>query len=247
MPAGAFARTATAYEMSKHDWHKSHGAPPEDEAAREREGIPGNGRDGSTSEAASDAGQNPAQDGPSARAERPRSLDKALDQIDLLREQLAAKTEEAAQTHDRLLRERAELENFKRRMQREKSEALRFACEPLLRDLLPVIDNLERAVEAASKAEAALDPAAQGNRVDGLISGVKMVLQQFGEVLGRFGVTRIAASGQSFDPSQHEAVAQVDSEAPPGSVVDEYAPGYRLHDRLLRPAQVTVAKPPRVN
>ena len=173
----------------------------------------------------------------------PRNLDQALDTIDRLREQIAAKAGEVEQLTDRLLRERADLENFKRRMQREKSEALRYASEHLLRDLLPVIDNLERAIDAAAKGAAGESPQ-QAARVENLVTGVRMVLSQFTETLGRFGVTRVAAAGQPFDPTHHEAVAHVDSDAhPAGSIVDEHAPGYRLHERLLRPAQVTVAKP----
>jgi len=193
------------------------------------------------------ADEAPERDGPASSADAreaddapPRTLEQARDRIDLLREQLAAKTEESLQAKDALLRERAELENFKRRMQREKSEALRYATEPLLRDLLPVVDNLERAVQAADSG----GDAARASQVDALVTGVKMVLQQLAEMLQRHGVTRVGGVGHAFDPSHHEAVAQVESdEHEPGGVVHEYASGYRLHDRLLRPAQVTVAKP----
>ncbi len=105
-----------------------------------------------------------------------------------------------------------------------------------------MIDNLERAIDAASKGAAGESPQ-QAARVDNLVTGVKMVVQQFVETLGRFGVTRVVAAGQPFDPAHHEAVAHVDTDQhPAGNVVDEHAPGYRLHERLLRPAQVTVAK-----
>jgi molecular chaperone GrpE len=173
----------------------------------------------------------------------PRNLDQALDAIDRLREQVAAQSAETERLKDQLLRERAELENFKRRMQRERSESLRYASEHLLRDLLPVIDNLERAIEAAARGAAGETPQ-QASRVENLVTGVKMVVNQFVETLGRFGVTRVPAAGQAFDPAHHEAVAHVDTDQhPAGNVVDEHAPGYRLHERLLRPAQVTVAKP----
>lgn len=184
----------------------------------------------------------PAGDAATGAEPTPRNLDQALEAIDRLREQLAAQAAELDQAKDRLLREHADLENFKRRMQREKSEALRYASEHLLRDLLPVIDNLGRAIDAAAKGAQDETPQ-QAARVEGLVTGVKMVLQQFTETLGRFGVTRVPAAGQPFDPAHHEAVAHVDTdEHPPGAVVDEHAPGYRLHERLLRPAQVTVAK-----
>ncbi|HEY8517359.1 MAG TPA: nucleotide exchange factor GrpE [Candidatus Binatia bacterium] len=244
--------------MSKHDWQKdadqaaSAGGDPEETRGNGHDAVTDAPTDGAAQAQDSAAAQDPSDAQNPGEAQqasdpgdnpRPRTLEKALDQIDLLRDQLAAKTEEAAQHYDRLLRERAELENFKRRMQRERAEALRYACEPLLRELLGVIDNLERAVDAANKAAEGIDPSARGP-VDGLVSGVQMVLQQFQEILGRSGVTRIDPQGQVFDPAVHEAVAQVESEAEPGTVVEAYMPGYRLHDRLLRPAKVAVAKTP---
>ena len=129
------------------------------------------------------------------------------------------------------------MENFKKRMQREKAEALRFAIEPLVRDLLPVIDNLERAV----------DHAASGGNGQPLLEGVRLVLKNALDVLERHGVIRVeAAGGRPFDPNRHEAVAQVpDARRQPNQVVEQFAPGYTLHDRLLRPGQVSVStKPP---
>ena len=157
------------------------------------------------------------------------------DEITTLRMQLQEKEAEAKANYDLFLRERADLENFKRRMQRDKSEALRFANEPVLRDLLPILDNLERAVTHAQV----------GGNSQSLIEGVSLVLRSFLEMLEKYGVSRVSAKGQPFDPSKHEAMAQVESaEVEPNTVVDEYAPAYLLHDRLLRPALVTVAKPP---
>jgi molecular chaperone GrpE len=218
---------------SKEQWEGRDGAGSVDEAA-------GHDAPGTAQQHA--PGQGDAQPAEGAAEATPRNLDQALDVIDRLREQVAAKSADVEKLADQLLRERAELENFKRRMQRERSEALRYASEHLLRDLLPVIDNLERAVDAASKGAAGETPQ-QATRVENLVTGVKMVVQQFVDTLGRFGVTRVAAAGQAFDPTHHEALAHVDSDQhPAGSVVDEHAPGYRLHERLLRPAQVTVAK-----
>ncbi len=151
-------------------------------------------------------------------------------EIDQLRRQLQEKTEEARKHYDLFLRERAETENFKKRMVREKSEALRFASEPLVRDLLPVVDNLERAVEHA-----------EGNG-QSVIDGVRLVLKSLLDILERHGVKRIDAVGQQFDPTRHEAMAQVESvEHEPNQVVDQHHSGYLLHDRLLRPALVTVS------
>jgi molecular chaperone GrpE len=157
------------------------------------------------------------------------------DEITTLRTQLQEKEAEAKANYDLFVRERADLENFKRRMQRDKSEALRFANEPLIRDLLPILDNLERAVSHAQG----------GGNSQPLIEGVSLVLRSFAEMLEKHGVSRVSAKGQPFDPSKHEAMAQIEStEVEPNTVVDEYAPAYLLHDRLLRPALVTVARPP---
>jgi molecular chaperone GrpE len=149
---------------------------------------------------------------------------------DHLRQQLQAKAEEARENYDLFLRERAELENFKRRMLREKGEALRFASEPLIRDLLPVVDNLERAIEHA------------GGNGQSVVEGVRLVLKSLLDILERHGVKRIDAVGERFDPTRHEAMAQIESkEHEPNRVVDQHHSGYLLHDRLLRPALVTVS------
>lgn len=153
-------------------------------------------------------------------------------EIEALRTAVAAKDEEARANYDRFLRERAELDNFRRRMQREKAEALRFATEPLLRELLPVVDNLERALAQ----EAGNEPA--------LREGVRLVLETLVQVLANHGVTRIDAVGEPFDPTRHEAMARVETDAyEPNRVVDQHHRGYLLHDRLLRPALVTVSAP----
>jgi len=157
--------------------------------------------------------------------------------VERLTHQLAAKTAEASRNWDLYLRERAELENFKRRTQRERSEGLRFAVEPLARDLLPVIDDLERAVEHASL----------GGNGQPLLEGVRLVLKSALDVLERHGVKRIEAAGQPFDPSRHEAVMQVpDARRNPNQVVEQFTPGYALHDRLLRAAKVSVSSKPSV-
>jgi molecular chaperone GrpE len=139
---------------------------------------------------------------------------------------------ELESVRDKLLRERAELENFKRRAAREKAEALRYGSEGLLRDLLPVIDNLERALAHARQSGGATP----------IVEGVELVLRSLVETLERHGVTRVQARGERFDPAIHEAIGHVESEHPANTVVDEHQRGYALHDRLLRPALVTVGK-----
>lgn len=167
----------------------------------------------------------------------PATLPDAMERIAELRAAIAQQEEESSKIRDQFLRERAELENFKKRMAREKSEALRYASEPLIRELLPVIDNLERALNATP-------PPAEGP-ADPLRDGVAMVARQFDDILSRFGVARVEATDLPFDPNEHEALAHIETtQKEPGSVLDEHLPGYRLHDRLLRAAQVTVAKAP---
>ncbi len=156
-------------------------------------------------------------------------------ELDRLREQLDAKEQEAKINYDRYVRQLAEAENFKKRNAREKDEAIRFANEALLKDLLPVVDNLERAIAHAPG----------GANGKSLVEGVEMVLKGFLDVLEKFGVSQIIAVGQPFDPSKHEAMAQVASdEYEPNMVVEELHKGYMFRDRLLRPALVSVAKPP---
>jgi molecular chaperone GrpE len=155
--------------------------------------------------------------------------------IAALEAELAAAKEEIRQSHERWVRERADLENIKKRATRERAEAIKFGTEGLIRDLLAVVDNLERAVEHAR----------DGGNGQPLVDGVALVLKAFQDVLERHGVVRVASHGARFDPAHHEAVAHVESSHhEPNSVMEEHQPGYRLHDRLLRPALVTVAKAP---
>jgi molecular chaperone GrpE len=115
-------------------------------------------------------------------------------------------------------------------MQREKADALRFACEPLIRELLPVVDNLERALAHGD-----------GNGKS-VLEGVQLVLKSLLGILERHGVRRIEAVGEPFDPTRHEAMARVESaETEPNRVLEQHHTGYLLHERLLRPALVTVS------
>ncbi len=141
---------------------------------------------------------------------------------------------EAAQ--DRLLRSRAELDNYRKRAAREIEDHRRYANLPLLADLLPVLDNIERAIAAA---ETTRD-------VAGLLEGVKLVDKQFEEVLTRHHCKRIPALHQPFDPHLHHAICQqATDEVPPGTVVLVSESGFQLHERVVRPSQVIVstAKP----
>jgi molecular chaperone GrpE len=141
---------------------------------------------------------------------------------------------ELAAARDQALRAAAELDNVRKRTRRELEEERRYANLSLLRDLLPVLDNLQRATQAAEGAGAAA----------GLLAGVKMVEQQFAVLLERYHCRRIAALGQPFDPHLHEAISLAPSaDQPPHTVLTEVQSGYQLHDRVVRPAQVIVSAP----
>lgn len=180
--------------------------------------------------------QNTEEQTPAAgQDDQPSSLES---EIASLRQQLETKDQEAKSNHDRFLRQVAELENFKKRMARERDEAIRFANEALIKELLPVVDNLERAVAHA----------VGGGNGKLLVEGVEMVLRGFLDVLGKYGVSPLEAVGQTFDPSRHEAMAQVESDSQaPNTIVAEHQRGYLLHQRLLRPALVTVSKSSKTN
>ncbi|MDX1929790.1 MAG: nucleotide exchange factor GrpE [Pirellulaceae bacterium] len=132
-----------------------------------------------------------------------------------------------------VLRSRAEMENYRKRMQRDADQQLKFANVPIVRDLLDVIDNLNRAIEAARGDE---------TNTKALIDGVQMVSQQFNDALAKHGCKPIQAVGTAFDPNFHQAIAQTPSQdVPAGTVAMEVAVGYMLHDRVIRPAQVIVS------
>jgi molecular chaperone GrpE len=140
---------------------------------------------------------------------------------------------ELAEANDRTLRVQAELENFRKRSRREYEEAQRYREIDLLRDLLPVLDNVLRALEAADKT----------TDVESLRSGFRMTAQQIEKVLGSHGCQTIETDGTAFDPTVHDAILQQDAAGvAPGTVVGTASRGYRLHDRVVRPAQVIVAK-----
>ncbi len=156
-------------------------------------------------------------------------------EIEKLHQDLAAKELEAKKNYDLYLRQVADLENFKKRVAREKEEAIRYGNEALVKDLLPILDNMERAVEHAEL----------GGNGKPLLAGIEMVLKGFLEVLEKHGVTQISAKGEPFNPQKHEAFAQVEStDHEPNTVVAELHKGYFMADRLLRPSLVSVAKLP---
>jgi molecular chaperone GrpE len=157
------------------------------------------------------------------------------DELAELREKLQAKEKESKENYERYLRQVAEVDNFKKRVNREKEDAIRYANENLIRDILPVIDNLERAIAHAQG----------GGNGKPLVEGVEMVLRALLDVFNKHGVVQVPAVGAVFDPAKHEAMAQVESsEYKPNTIIDEHHKGFLFRDRLLRPALVTVAKGP---
>ena len=149
------------------------------------------------------------------------------------RENGGSPQEELQIFQDKYLRLAAEFENYKRLAQREQSESIRFGNESLLKNLLPIIDNLERAIQCAK------DAGTGGP----LLEGVELTHKQFLETVSKLGVRQIYSKGNPFDPAVHQAVTQIESESvAPNTVVEEFQKGYFLHDRILRPAMVSVAK-----
>ena len=148
---------------------------------------------------------------------------------------LAAMTAERDKVRDQLLRTAADFENFRKRARRDVDEAERRGREDAIREVLPVIDNLERAVAASAGAA----------DVKVVADGVRMVLRMFDDAARAVGLSRVRAIGERFDPGQHDALSQVETtEHAPGTIIAEIEAGYRLGDRLVRAAKVVVARQP---
>lgn len=162
-----------------------------------------------------------------------RASTRLRDQIEVLNQRVSELQEEGEKLKDQRMRAAAELENYKKRTAREREDWAKYANENLLKEILPILDNLQRALNHADN---------EDNR-EALLDGIRMVHRQFLSALEHFGVKPIEALNQPFDPSMHEAMMQVESdEHEPNTVVQELERGYLLHDRLLRPARVAVSK-----
>ena len=136
---------------------------------------------------------------------------------------------------DKLLRVAADFDNFRKRTKRDLEETRRRAVEDTVREVLPIIDNLERAVAASGEAE----------DTEAVVEGVRMVLRSFEDIAGRIGVEKVVTVGERLDPNVHDAVQQAESaEHPAGTVLAEVVPGYKLGDRLIRAALVVVSRAP---
>ncbi len=189
---------------------------PPDAAVDEQRAVP----DGAAEPGAAGGGGEPEKLA-TLQAQLEESFKRARDTSDRLKE-----------THDRLLRTAAEFDNFKKRAVKEKEDVQRFGIERLLKDFLPVMDNLERALDHAEQHDSRQ-----------VIEGVRLVQKLFETTLAKHGVVGFSALGKPFDPSLHEALMQRESDEPAGTVVSEMAKGYKLNDRLVRPAAVVVSKP----
>lgn len=151
---------------------------------------------------------------------------------------VAALEAEVSSLKDQLLRAFAETENVRRRAQREREDAGKYAAVPLIRDLLGIADNLQRALEALPE-----EGSQEDEQVNNMITGVRMIERELLSVFERHKIEKLEPMGEPFDPHSHEALFELpDPSKPSGTVVQIMEPGYRLHDRLLRPARVGVAK-----
>jgi molecular chaperone GrpE len=188
---------------------RADGPRDEDRSADEREAEPSSGT--------GSVGSSPEDGPPSVDASDP----------------LAAAQAEAARMKDAWLRSAADFDNFRKRTRRELEDARRGGREDLLKAIMPVFDNLERAIQSAQRAA----------DVKAVADGLSMVQRQFVDALGREGITRVPTVGRPFDPGVHEAIQQVETaDHAPGTVIAEVQPGYTQGDKLVRAAMVVVAK-----
>jgi len=158
------------------------------------------------------------------------------DRVAELEAKLAAAEKDAKDNRDRMLRAAADLENGRKRAKREMDDAKLEAKGKVLKEMLPVVDNLERAIEHAAQQNK------DDEKIKPIIEGIQLVLRQFMTAFERLEVTPVEAEGKPFDPNLHEAISQQESDQPPGTIVQVLQRGYRSGDRLLRPALVVVAK-----
>ncbi len=212
--------------MSKHEKHHQHDAKPK---PQEKPDAVADAKP--QSDAGAPAGQAAAEspDTAQAGADAAQSAQSPADAA------LAEMAAQLATARDRELRLLAELDNARKRAEREIAEERRYANLPLMRDLLPVLDNVFRAIEAAEKSPGA----------ESIVQGMRLVAEQLENVLRKHHCVRIEANGAAFDPHQHEAIAQVASKETPAQHVAAVAlQGFRLHDRVVRPSQVVVSSGP---
>ncbi len=163
-----------------------------------------------------------------------KGTDSVEDPVKEFEDRLECAEKETKQNYDNFLRASAELENFKKRSSREMNDLRKYANEALLRELLPIVDNLERAISSSSNDEQA---------ENGVVEGVGMTLKEILKVFKKFSVKPIEAVGNQFDPAFHQAIQQAEADNhPENTVIQEFQKGYMIHERLLRPSMVIVSK-----
>jgi molecular chaperone GrpE len=178
----------------------------------------------------SEKGKSPAADGQDSGNEAATAV---FDDLEALRQRTQAVEQERDEFRNLLQRTRADFENYQKRMQRDLDQERRYWHGALALDLLPILDNFDRAVEAAR----------QAGESGPLMQGVALIQNQMLDMLRRHGITPIDALGKPFDPNLHQAVMQQPSDQPPSTVVGVLEKGFLIHDRVLRPARVVVAAP----
>jgi molecular chaperone GrpE len=159
------------------------------------------------------------------------------DPVEELKKLLEEKEEQVKTLQEKMLYFQAEFENFKRLKMKEKQETLKYGNEALIKEFIPVVDNLEMALDHASKTDDS----------KGVLEGVQLTLNEFLKVLEKSGITRIDAVGKAFDPNLHEAVYQEERvDVEPDMVISEFQKGYLLNERLIRPSRVVLSKKPEI-
>jgi molecular chaperone GrpE len=175
-------------------------------------------------------------DRPNAKPSNPASTSTTTEDVAWLRDRAELAEMERDKYRERLQRSSAEFENSRKRMQREFTEECRYAHSGLARQLLPILDNLQQALDASTKT----------SEIGSIIDGVRIVQSQLLHTLGQFNIDPIHALGEPFDPNVHEAVLEDPrTDVAPGTITQIVQPGYRVHERTLRPAKVAVAIEPR--
>ncbi len=165
-------------------------------------------------------------------AEETKLPDEKMEKTQEADQEMVRMQQEVEQTNDTMLRLAAELDNYKKRVAKERESLIKYAAQGVVQELLPVLDNFERAMDAAR----------QSKDFDSFLKGVEMIYKQMCDALEKRGVSRIDATGKVFDPNVHEAVMQMASEEHPENiVVEELQKGYMLHDRVIRPSMVAVS------
>lgn len=218
------------------------GETPSEEVVEEIDGlfIEEDDDDAAEDPAAADGSSEADAGGESSDADAPDEAAEpdAPDELAELRAQVEALEAEKKTLHDRLLRTAADLENSRRRHQKERDDLRRFGGESVLKGIVVIVDDLERALEHVRSQSSGDDTGTTS-----ILEGIEMVFRKFLQTLERMGVTPVDAKGSVFDPHHHEAIQQVsDPSVPNNTVVQVFQKGYMLHDRLLRPALVVVAQ-----